>query len=391
MEEEHKYLIGIIQVENFNSLVALFGYELHDDILGFVSKELISLQQRFGYETFQLSHNKFAILHKVKQRSLTLLIAYEYLLDLFARLGGKSLPWDQKEIRLQYRIGASLISYGERMKAMSNANLALQYGEKNHQNVTLYRAEKHDHKSELNTSFDFSLLVENIKKQRLKVHFQPIVDAMSLKIFWYECLTRVEDDQGNYLSIQPYLSIAKSTGFYEEITIYVLKTACQALLTSKRDISINVSLQDINNPNFIHAVLSEKKKIRQAAGTLIFEIMESENLSAVNQCSEFIQLIELLGCKVAIDGFGSGDCNLSKIQDSPVDIIKIDGSLISRLPFDEQAKTLVGDIGKYCRRFNKRTVAEFVENEKVYALVKEMQIDYAQGFYLGKPVRFADN
>ncbi len=202
-------------------------------------------------------------------------------------------------------------------------------------------------------------------------------------------MTRIEDGKGNYLSIFPHLSVAKSTGIYEDITSFVLKNACQALLTSKRDISINVSILDIINPKFVNAVLNEKEKIQQAQGTLIFEILETDDIIEIKKCKDFVQLVKFLGCKVAIDDFGSGYFNMAETLSLPIDILKIDGSLISRVPYDEHAKTLVRGISQHCQKFNKLTVAGFVEDEKIFNAVKEMEIDYSQGFYLGEPVKFA--
>ena len=384
MQTESKYLLGILQVENFNSLAALFGYDLSDTVLQFVSEQLKNLENSSGFSTFQLRHNEFAILLNNNDQKLSSALAYSFFAQLLIKLNEKTITWENKEIRLNYRIGAAIVEKDEKESALTNADVALKHGKSCYQKITLFQEKKHNPNCDIDAIMNFSILAENTEKNSLKTVFQPIVDLKSGKTLWYESLTRIKCSKGEYCSIYPFLPIAKSTGLYKYISLSALKAACQALLITRCDVSINVSILDMISPHFISEIMEQKNTIEQAPGTLIFEILETDDIIELDKCNAFINHVKMLGCKVAIDDFGSGYSNLTKILSLPIDIIKIDGSLIKRLPFDAHAKSLVQGIIEYCRKFHKQIVAEYVENEEILRAVSELRIDFAQGDYFGK-------
>jgi len=125
--------------------------------------------------------------------------------------------------------------------------------------------------------------------------------------------------------------------------------------------------------------------IRHKNGRIIFEILESDELVELDKCLWFIEYISRYGFKIAIDDFGTGYSNYCSLINLPIDIVKIDGSLIKRIRYDDNAKILVEGIVHFCEKSNKKTVAEFVEDKDVLDSLSSMGIDFLQGYYLAMP------
>ena len=118
---------------------------------------------------------------------------------------------------------------------------------------------------------------------------------------------------------------------------------------------------------------------------LTVEILETQSIDYETNVRTFVKKIHEVGAKIAIDDFGSGYANFKHITNIECDYLKIDGSLIKDLDHDRDARLIVETIIVFAKKLGKQTVAEFVHSEKIYEIVKELGIDYAQGYYLGKP------
>jgi EAL domain-containing protein (putative c-di-GMP-specific phosphodiesterase class I) len=118
---------------------------------------------------------------------------------------------------------------------------------------------------------------------------------------------------------------------------------------------------------------------------IIFEILESEGIDDYQHLSNFIKNMKSHGCKIAIDDFGSGYSNFAHILNLDIDILKLDGSLIRNLTNDERTVRIVETIVNFSKQAGIQTIAEFVCDEEVYNSVKQLGIDYSQGYYTGKP------
>jgi EAL domain-containing protein (putative c-di-GMP-specific phosphodiesterase class I) len=236
----------------------------------------------------------------------------------------------------------------------------------------------------------FTELVTNREEETFRAVFQPVFGSGGTEISWYEALLRVKRPTGEYVSVYPYLAVAKSTGFYQFLTDFILRASADAILEYDVDVSINISINDIVRPDFILLVDEVYEKIRDKRGRIIFEILESDELVELDKCIWFIDYIARYGFKIAIDDFGTGYSNYCTLINLPIDIVKIDGSLIKKIKSDDNARTLVEGIVHFCRKANKKTVAEYVEDSGVFDSLKDLKIDYLQGYYLSEPAQIAE-
>jgi EAL domain-containing protein (putative c-di-GMP-specific phosphodiesterase class I) len=150
------------------------------------------------------------------------------------------------------------------------------------------------------------------------------------------------------------------------------------------EFSINLSIEDVMNSKLFYFII-EKLKNSNAASRLTFEILESESIEDFNKVEKFINEVKRYGVKIAIDDFGSGYSNFSYLIKIKADYIKIDGSLITDIDTDRSASLVVQTIVDFAQKLGMKTVAEYVHSSVVMDKVKELGIDYSQGFYIDEP------
>lgn len=149
---------------------------------------------------------------------------------------------------------------------------------------------------------------------------------------------------------------------------------------------MNLSFKDILNYEFIDYLNNALEKLKfEDRNRLVFEILESENLSDYDFLEEFVLKYKKLGVKIAIDDFGSGYSNFIRIIRLKPDYLKIDGSLIKNIDKDNNSYEIVKSIIAFSKTLNIRTIAEYVHSEEIFNLLLELDVDEFQGYYFGKP------
>lgn len=151
-----------------------------------------------------------------------------------------------------------------------------------------------------------------------------------------------------------------------------------------KEFSINLTIHDILNES-ITSHINTLLKQYDIGPRVVFEIVESESIEKFNEVLGFILYVKKFGCKIAIDDFGTGYSNFAYLIELKADYIKIDGSLIKQLETNKDTQALIETIVSFAKKMNMKTIAEFVETEELFLKVKELQIDYSQGYYFSEP------
>lgn len=231
-------------------------------------------------------------------------------------------------------------------------------------------------------------LKQALNEKRLVPYFQPIIDLSTSSVTKHEVLARIMTKNGEIRSIYPYLSIAKESNLYPQITHTIITQSFALIANHKGDFSLNISIEDINNIETVEMIEQMLQRYTNIGKRIIFEILESEAIEEYANIVDFITKVRRYGCRIAIDDFGSGYSNFARILNLAIDIIKIDGSLIRNLDTDEKAITIVQTIVNFTKNSAIETVAEFVHNEAIANIVKELGVDGAQGFYFYEPAAY---
>jgi|GEM_PF-2228878 len=229
-----------------------------------------------------------------------------------------------------------------------------------------------------------------LNDDRVILHFQPIQNIDSASINHYEALVRIREQDGTLVMPKDIIPPAERFGLITRIDYRVIELALNHLsnqLGEYRDVSIavNISAVHLGNSNLFAWLKDLFRNEPSIASRVIFEITESAALQNITYIRKFMYELKALGCRFSLDDFGVGFTSFAQLRELPVDIVKIDGMFVRGVCSNEQDKSLVKAITEVAHSLNKEVVAEFVENEAIYKLLRKYGVDYAQGYYIGKP------
>lgn len=280
-----------------------------------------------------------------------------------------------------------------------NIDITVGCSKSDDENLKIY-AEKALHKAKLNfvnyMYYDFRLyqneeidkhildiLNHSINNNLVEPYFQAIMDNKNDKVVKYEVLMRIYDLDGNIMLPQAFIHKAKKCRLYNQLMEILVDKTIEYIKKYKVHVSINLDYTDISNSQIKKNFIS-KIKNKDIGKYLTLEILESEKVSNFTIVNNFITSMKKLGVKIAIDDFGTGFSNYENILNLDIDYIKIDGSLIKKID-EEIYLNLIRSIVLFCKQQNIKIVAEFVKDLKTLRYVKNINIDYSQGYYIGKP------
>ena len=232
---------------------------------------------------------------------------------------------------------------------------------------------------------DIVLLKNSVENSDIEPYIQGIFDTKTLKLSKYECLMRLIDRKNNKVhSVFTYLNTSKKIKIYKDMMQIMIEKSINMFCGRGIEFSINLSYEDIENEVFRDYIY---KKIENCPSSknIIFEILESDFIEDFTIVESFASKVRESGCQIAIDDFGSGFSSMENILNLKPDIIKIDGSLIKNIDTSMQSRTIVKNIVNMAKDLNAKTVAEYVHSKEVLEIVQELEVDFAQGFYLAEP------
>jgi len=229
-----------------------------------------------------------------------------------------------------------------------------------------------------------------LNNSRFCLMFQPVVNLKTNQIEHYEALIRMHDENNELVSPGIFIPVAERIGMIHDIDNWVIKQAINALQQLPADksyisLNINLSSHAFHDPGLLQRIKDALAESQVDAKRITFEITETAAIENYEQTREMIIKLRELGCSFALDDFGVGFNSFSYLKQFPVDYLKIDGSFIINLVNDKVDQTLVKSMVEISKTLGKKTVAEFVESEAILNMIKSYGIDYAQGYYIGKP------
>jgi EAL domain-containing protein (putative c-di-GMP-specific phosphodiesterase class I) len=221
------------------------------------------------------------------------------------------------------------------------------------------------------------------------LHAQAIVDARTGEVVQRELLLRMLDQGGltdvpELIAPGEYLPVAEEYGLITEIDRWVVDRAAE-IASRGLSVQVNVSARSISGPDFVDHIRDAVERTHAAARRLVFEITETAIVSDEPAAREFVERLHALGCGIALDDFGTGYGAFSSLKQLPIDYLKIDIEFVRDALVDAASRSVVTAIVYLARDFGIKTVAEGVENEATRALMRQLGVDYLQGFHVGRP------
>ncbi|MFZ5806068.1 MAG: putative bifunctional diguanylate cyclase/phosphodiesterase [Verrucomicrobiota bacterium] len=237
-----------------------------------------------------------------------------------------------------------------------------------------------------NESELFNRLRKAMSEQRLALWYQPIHHIESDTTEWHEALLRLQDDDDSWRAPAIFLAAAERFRSIDQIDLHVLQLAFKDLRrTPQLKMSVNLSGQSLGNSEIKNYIIEQMKVGDITPCRLILEITETAFISNLNLAIEFVKELQTLGLCFALDDFGCGFSSLAHLRDIPVDLIKIDGSFIRTINTETLNQSIVKSINDIAHLLGKKTIAEYVSDEAIHAIVQQLGTDYAQGYHIARP------
>jgi EAL domain-containing protein (putative c-di-GMP-specific phosphodiesterase class I) len=218
--------------------------------------------------------------------------------------------------------------------------------------------------------------------------YQPLLRLSDNSTPGYEALLRMEDREGKLISPGLFLESAECFGLSAPIDYMVIRKAARKIAALPGNtiwISLNLSRTSLDDAKLFHHIEDVVAENALMPGQLHIEITESAAMEFLDQVRTLIVKLKAIGCRVVLDDFGRGPA-YHYLQQLPVDMVKIDGDLIRGLSTHENNRTLVKNITEVAHEKGIQVTAKHVEDEALVDILRELDVDYAQGFAIGRPV-----
>ncbi len=235
-----------------------------------------------------------------------------------------------------------------------------------------------------------------LSEDRVEVFYQPIYSFKDDCFVSAEALARIRDGSGNIMMPSRFIPVAEESGMIEQLGERVFEKTCLALTDKELEdnglnyVEVNLSVAQCENSKFSDIYSNIIKKHDIPFDKINLEITESSILNKRKVLIENMKSLKEEGCTFSLDDFGVGESNLNYIIDMPVDIVKFDKSLVTKYFTNEKAKVVMTNSVNMIKKLGYKTVAEGVEEYDQLLCMKEIGIDYVQGFYFSRPLPYKD-
>ncbi|GAB6074447.1 EAL domain-containing protein [Nautilia lithotrophica] len=380
LNEELKFLkydtsLILFDINDFSTINLVYSYEKGDKLLKYFADFL----KHFVKENkiFRIEADKFTILTDKNKEEIINLSN-----QIIHELNRKYFTIENDKIYVDINIA---IAY-RTDNLFKKARLALEEIKLHKKNkINFYDDDLEIEKFKRKVNIIKPLIVEALKNDLIIPFFQPIIDNKTREIAKFEVLSRIKlSDKLIYPN--DFIPIAEHTNLIGKITRIMIEKTFKIASENDFIFSINISEKDLADEYFIDFLKDTLNKYKIDPQRITFEVLE--NISSREIEHSILKLRELknLGFKLSLDDFGTQSSNFEKILLLNLDYVKIDGKFVKNIVEDEKSKKIIKIIKKLANSINAKTIAEYVENEAIFNILNEMNIEYSQGYYFSKPV-----
>jgi diguanylate cyclase (GGDEF)-like protein len=403
----------LIDIDDFRTLNDTLSYGVGDDVLVQVAQHIRDEVRREDFVA-RFGEDAFAVLVRtpaIEQAVVTAERIRASLEHVEVETGGTAIT-----VYLTVSVGIAEIDANSSVKDVAlRADSALCAAKSAGKNRIVCSSVAAGGRDEPDAYTQIAMIEDALEHDKFILHFQPIVPIVPINpnrgsknhfadqdhaLKWvgymdgsrlHEALVRIEGPNGEIIPPGKFIPWAEAIGLVAQIDLWVLEHAIE-VLNERPDmnVAINLSARSISRPSFLTQVEQRVASSGLAPGRLGFEITETAGLGNFKEVRNWMRRMKALGCSFAIDDFGSGHTSMSYLSDLPVDIVKITGTIVTSMVGNPSHGLVVEAINSVVHVVGAWTVAESVENEEALLELKNMGIDFAQGFYFAPPTDLAD-
>lgn len=375
--------MALLNIDKFQKFNDVYGEEVGNIALVLSAEFLASQIDSENMLLYHLGGDEFvyAVKYSKTKDNTSFIEKIEQILKNFGR---ENFIYENKNFHFNMSAG---IAFNGKNKMLAYADMALKDAKEKNIQLSIFNDDKTLEKIHVGDIECHKKLITAIQADKIISFYQPITPLQdSAKAVKYESLVRIEEANENILPPVNFINVAKANRIYYKITRSVIKNTFNTIAQYKVPISLNLSLKDIENERTMQKLFSELSTFSYNHLVNI-ELLETEEIIDYKIVYDFCIKVRSYGVKIALDDFGSGYSNFSHILSLPVDYIKIDATLISNIDRDLHSQIMVETIVGLAKKLHVETIAEFVASKEIYDIVKKLNVDYAQGYYVGKPER----
>jgi len=372
-------LIGIDRLARINDA---FGFDVADAVISEVATR-IRARLRNGDVLGRFSGNKFGLILKNCTVEDVNIAAERFL----AGIRDDVVPTRSGPVSVTASIGAvSVPRYARNAdEAVNRAQETLDMAKRRRAgSFSLWRPNvERDAQRRVNIRVTDEI-VTALNERRIAMAFEPVVEARSRDTAFYECLVRMEQDDGQVLLAPDIVPVAEKLGLIRLVDHRVLELVVAELAGSVNvQLSLNISPDTTMDPDWWASIESLMRAHPGVAERLIIEITETVAIQDIDGLRGFVTRLKNFGSRIAIDDFGAGYTSFRNLRKLGVDIVKIDGAFVQNIARSADDRAFVQTLIDLARRLEIKTVAEWVQDDESAALLRDWGCDYIQGRLIG--------
>jgi diguanylate cyclase (GGDEF)-like protein/PAS domain S-box-containing protein len=388
-QDKDEHALCFMDLDQFKVINDTCGHSAGDEMLRQLSKVLKDTVRH--HDTLaRLGGDEFGVL--IEHCSLN--DAHRVVTSLQKVIQDFQFSWEGHNFRVGVSIGLVPIveSTTNLSDLLSFADAACYIAkDKGRNRIHVYHAEDSDMMQRHGEMQWVELINQALDNNQFCLYAQKIVSLDDSTDKHYEFLVRMIDDNDMIISPGAFLPAAERYNLISKIDRWVIDKTFDLLVKypsffdQVNFISLNLSGQSLAEENFQIFVIKKMMDSMIPPEKICFEITETAAISNINVARSFISKMQIVGCKFALDDFGSGLSSFAYLKNLPVNYLKIDGIFVKDILDDPIDYAMVKSINEIGHVMGMQTIAEFVENDEIRIMLKELGVDYAQGYGIGKP------
>ncbi len=390
-DNHETHALCFLDLDNFKTINDSCGHKAGDELLIQLTRT-IKNNIRSHDTLARIGGDEFGLLLE----GCSLDKAVEIAEGIISLIKNYEFNWQDKKLHVGVSIGLVMITRATQNieKALSEADTACYVAKDMGRNQVHLHGLDDDLVKKMHKELSWVADINNVENiNRFSLYLQKIESIQTGKATsMYEVLLRLNDDEGTLISPGSYLPAAERFSLMKNVDRWVIKKTFKQLSKLYETIPncnvqlfIKISENSLTNQTFSDFVIKQYKKHNIAHDAVCLEISEALAVKNINQTADIISALRKHNIKFALDNFGSGISSFSYLKNLPVDYLKIDGNIIKNISHNTTDKAMVAAINQIGKVMNIETIAKHVENVFTLNQLKDIGIDYAQGFYLGKP------
>lgn len=387
---DHHILLKM-HIDQFSAIIDLYGQKAGDELLQTISSILKNYLPKHA-TLARVGSGKFGALIKNCSPDE----GYHLAETQRRALENLRYTWDNEATPTTFSIGMVHIdaTIPSATEVMKRASAACQQAIDNGGNCTKpFLSSNQDTENNYATASTSINIEEALTDHNLTLYAQPIsaVYLADEEEHHYEILLRVKNKDGNWSGPDDFIHAAEKCNHMQSVDRWVINKTFSWLENHHNEInntsiSINLSAQSMNDDLFFNFINSHLDSSPFPNNKITFEITESSLIRNVDQARILVEKIKSKGCRFSLDDFGTGYASYSYLKDFPVDHVKIDGIFIKDILTEDSSYALVKSITDVSHYMGKKVVAEYVDSEAILGALRDLDVDFAQGHYIGHPV-----